>query len=174
MELFVGLDFPPEVIHELERVQRMLRLLDPSAHYEPADNYHLTLRYIGEASDDESIVQRLERIRGERFRLTLQELGIFENADWNVVWVNVREEPCLLALKDKIDRMLTDAGDRIELYPFNPHISLAYYGRPGISDEFSTCPVAPLPFEVSSFHLYAVDHSPDGPRFRKVRAFKLT
>ncbi|WP_080834229.1 RNA 2',3'-cyclic phosphodiesterase [Cohnella massiliensis] len=175
MELFVGLDFPFAVNQELEQIQKRLRRFDPSGKYEPPENYHLTLRYIGELPEAESVTANLEPIECKRFRLRLHELGMFENPEKTVIWVNVTgENEALQTLQRRIDRTLTDAGVQVERFSFVPHISLAYDCRNSLSDYFSSCEVTPLSFEVSDFHLYVVHRSPEGSRFRKIRTFNLT
>ncbi|MBW7453654.1 RNA 2',3'-cyclic phosphodiesterase [Paenibacillus sepulcri] len=173
MELFVGLDFPGDVKQELERIQSSLLFFDPSGAYEPIENYHLTLHYIGELSNADAIIERLMQINCKPFKLSLHELGLFDIAGGNVVWVNVREEPCLHDLQGKINRKLADMSTSKEQYSFAPHISLAYNCSLNISDVFSFCPVSSLSFEVSHFYLYEVKYLPEGLRFRKLNDFKL-
>lgn len=173
LELFVGLDTPPEIKRELERVQNQLRLFDPRGAYEPVENFHLTLRYIGESSDVGAIVERMEQIECEGFSLSLHELGLFEHSDWNVVWSNVQEEPRLQALQMEVDRRLSDMDIGTARFSFNPHISLAFHCHSDIPDVFPSCTIEPLSFQVSDFYLYEVEHSQEGQRFRKLRDFKL-
>ncbi|MCI3923517.1 RNA 2',3'-cyclic phosphodiesterase [Paenibacillus sp. TRM 82003] len=162
---------------ELANIQRSLRRIDPSGKYEPAENYHLTLRYIGESLDSDTVAAHLERIGYPAFTLRLHRLGIFDNPDRNVVWVNVMEDDPLdhlRTLQRKIDRALSDSGCRMKRYSFVPHISLAYDCKDTISNAFPNCTVAPSPFNVTAFHLYVVQYTPEGPRFRKLKQFELT
>lgn len=173
MELFVGIDFPPEINQELLRIQSCLRRVDPSGRYEPMENYHLTLRYFGESLDADTAVDQLDRIDFPVFSLRLHELGMFDNPEKNVVWVNVQEEERLRTLQQRIDSACSDAGSPMKRYSFVPHISLAYHCRNNISTDFPACTVSPLSFVVSSFHLYAVQNIPERPRFRKIKQFNL-
>jgi len=174
MKWFVGLDIPEAIRRELVHVQEQLRRFDTSANYEPAENFHLTLRYIGETANVEPIAAGLERIEWPAFRLGLRRLGMFHNPDRNVVWVDVRDEgDNLRPLRNRIDGLLALAGVPADGYSFVPHISLAYDCRPSLSDHFSSCSVAPLTFVVDRFYLFAVHPASEGNRFAKSREFPL-
>lgn len=174
MELFVGLDFPPAIIKELQNIQTQLRATDPVGHYESEENFHLTLRYVGEVSAIEPIARHLEQIHGKRFRLELQRLGLFDNPEGNVVWVDVVESNDELnTLQRQIDRAISNSGAEVKQYPFVPHISLAYGSGASIAEAFPSCHVTPLSFEVSEFYLYEVMTMATGSRFRKIYPFQL-
>ncbi|SFI30956.1 2'-5' RNA ligase [Paenibacillus sp. UNC496MF] len=173
MELFVGLDFPASVSQELKRVQRALRVFDPSGAYEPKENFHLTLHYIGEVASPDALTERLLKVNRKPFELTLHELGMFDIVGGNVVWVNVRAEPRLHDLHQRISGILAELSTGKKQYSFDPHISIAYDCRANISDVFSSCTVAAVTFEVSRFYLYEVSDLPEGMRFRKLNDFEL-
>ncbi|MCZ8511582.1 RNA 2',3'-cyclic phosphodiesterase [Paenibacillus filicis] len=173
MELFVALDVPLAVKRELRNIQNHLRQFDSSGKYESAENFHLTLSYIGEWTSQETIISHLEHIRFNSFELQLHEPGIFENPGKSVVWVNVKENDRLHALQQMIVQALANAGVLINRFVFVPHISLAYGCNPSISSSFSACKVIPLSFEVSSFYLYVVHSVSESTRFKKLRNFKL-
>lgn len=124
MRLFVALSLP-------EMVRTRLSLLGggvPGANWSPAENLHLTLRFIGEVSTNEArdIDAALARIGGHHFRLDIAGVGQFgDRKQARVLWAGVRPNPTLNALRDRIERALVGIGLAPEGRKFHPHITLA-------------------------------------------------
>ncbi|HEX4260952.1 MAG TPA: RNA 2',3'-cyclic phosphodiesterase [Acetobacteraceae bacterium] len=124
MRLFVALDLPWEV-------RRALALLAgglPGARWVPAENYHLTLRFIGEVPNfqAEEIDAALAAIRGRGFELALAGLGTFEKGGRvTTLWVRGERNPALDHLQGKIETALQRVGLPPERRRFSPHVTLA-------------------------------------------------
>ena len=75
MRLFVGLDLPWELRQRLAVLAGGI----PGARWVPPDNYHLTLRFIGEVlpHQAEEVDLSLTTLRARGFELTLAGLGSF-------------------------------------------------------------------------------------------------
>ena len=124
MRLFVGLDFP------WETKQRLATLAGgvPGARWVPPENYHLTLRFIGEvaAHQAEEIDHALAGLRARPFPLVLAGVGTFDKGGQaNALWVGVEKNPSLEALRGKIETALQRVGCEPERRRFMPHVSLA-------------------------------------------------
>lgn len=174
MELFVGLSIPRHISEELKKIQDNLRFFDKFGRYELVENYHLTLRYIGKVTEIRQIITQLHQIQYECFTLRLHKLGMFVNPDGNILWVDVAENiDQLHELQRLTASSLEHFVSLVQPIPFVPHISLAYGCDPAVRDKFHSLVVAPLSFEVTSFHLYAVERCSTGYRYRIIRTFQL-
>jgi 2'-5' RNA ligase len=124
MRLFVALSLP-------EMVRNRLALLGggvPGANWLPPENLHLTLRFIGEVSPPEArdIDGALARLGGEPLRIELAGVGQFgDRRNAKVLWVGVRPNPALTALRDRIESALVRAGLPPESRKYFPHVTLA-------------------------------------------------
>jgi len=124
MRLFVALDLPIPLKARLA----MLAGGVPGARWVPPENYHLTLRFIGETQKHraEEIDEALFALRARGFSLTLAGIGLFEKGGRaNSLWVGVERNPALDHLQNKIETALQRAGLEPERRRFAPHVTLA-------------------------------------------------
>ncbi len=124
MRLFVALDLPFALREHLSRLCGSLQ----GARWVPPENYHLTLRFVGEATNvvAEDVDHALAALRARRFTLALAGAGTFERAGRSVtLWAGVIREPALEHLRSKIETALHRAGLPAERRRFQPHVSLA-------------------------------------------------
>lgn len=124
MRLFVGLALP----WELRRRIAMLAGGVPGARWVPEENYHITLRFIGEVAGHqaEEIDHALAALRARGFPLVLAGVGTFSRAGRETsLWVGVERSPPLDLLQSKIETALQRAGLEPERRRFVPHLTLA-------------------------------------------------
>ncbi len=124
MRLFVALELPPHVGEQVA----MLAGGVPGARWVKPENYHLTLRFIGEqpAHRAEEIDAALMALRGRAFRLAFAGVGTFEKAGRSTaLWLGVERNEALERLRAKIETALQRAGLAPERRRFMPHVSLA-------------------------------------------------
>jgi 2'-5' RNA ligase len=124
MRLFVALDLPWTLRESLARLARGL----PGARWVPPENYHLTLRFIGEtaAYQAEEIDLALAALRAPGFALQLSGVGVFHRQDRaTVLWAGVARNPQLDHLRAKVETALKRIGLESERRRFTPHVSLA-------------------------------------------------
>jgi 2'-5' RNA ligase len=124
VRLFVGLDIPWDVRERLAALGRGV----PGARWVPIDNYHLTLRFIGEvdAHMAEEIDHALAALRGRRFSLTLSGVGTFgKGGRQTALWVGAERTQALELLQGKVEQTLQRAGLEPERRRFAPHVTLA-------------------------------------------------
>jgi 2'-5' RNA ligase len=122
--LFVAIDLPEEVKKTVEEISGEL----PGAHWVPADQLHLTLRFIGEVDEGlfQQIREALAGVSGNPFSLTLKGIGHFPPGKHaRVLWVGMGESEELLKLQTKVELVLIDAGIAPEARRFSPHITIA-------------------------------------------------
>jgi 2'-5' RNA ligase len=125
MRLFVGLDLPWEV---RQRVALLAGAGIPGARWVPPENYHVTLRFIGEAPRylAEEIDHALAALKAPSFTLTLTGVGTFAKGGRSQsLWLGVARSEPLERLQSKIETALQRCGLEPERRRFLPHISLA-------------------------------------------------
>ncbi len=121
--LFAALEIPREASLSLSLLRGGL----PGARWIDVENYHITLRFIGDVdgrtADD--IVNALDKIRRPEFSLRLQGIGSFGSKKPHSIWAGVSQTPELMALQAEIERIC----QRLMLPPdprkFKPHVTLA-------------------------------------------------
>ncbi|MBM3491103.1 MAG: RNA 2',3'-cyclic phosphodiesterase [Alphaproteobacteria bacterium] len=124
MRLFVAIPLPEDVRVGLA----MLAGGVPGAGWVPADNLHLTLRFLGEVDGRqfEEVCLGLGRVGGDAFPLELSGVGHFgDRRQARVLWAGVRPSEALARLRGRVERNLEDCGLPREERRFHPHVTLA-------------------------------------------------
>jgi 2'-5' RNA ligase len=125
MRLFVALDLPWAL---RERLAVLAGAGIPGARWVPPENYHLTLRFIGETPGylAEEIDHALAGLKARGFALTLAGVGTFTKSGRSTaLWVGVAHSPPLDHLRSKIEIALQRCGLDPERRRFQPHVTLA-------------------------------------------------
>lgn len=128
--LFIAITLPETA---RENISRLIRELDgriPGSRWTPAENIHLTLKFLGAvaAAKIPQIQNCLDRVAGCRLPLAvrLEGLGVFPAGGRpRVVWAGVgegREE--LRGLAEELDRGLAELGFPPEVRSYTPHLTL--------------------------------------------------
>jgi len=129
LRLFVGIGFPPELKLRLS----LLCSGVPGAKWVDPGNFHLTLRFIGEISQDDAIDidDALARLRARRFTLQISGTGVFGGGEKpRSLWAGVERSAELVALRDKLEQALIRVGLPPEPRKFAPHVTLARLRNP--------------------------------------------
>ncbi len=124
MRLFVALELPH---HARTRLARLATGLS-GARWLPPENYHLTLRFLGEMPGHraEELDGALAALRGRGFALQLGGVGVFEKAGRpQALWAGVARNPQLEHLQAKIETAVQRVGFEPERRRFNPHVTVA-------------------------------------------------
>ena len=157
LRLFVGIGFPPELKLRLS----LLCSGVPGAKWVDPGNFHLTLRFIGEISEDVAadIDGTLSRLRARRFTLQIAGTGVFGGEKPRSLWAGVERSPELAGLRDKIEQALIRTGLSPEPRKFSPHFTLARLRAPPL-DKLHSFLVAHAhfradPLQVEAFNLIA-------------------
>jgi 2'-5' RNA ligase len=121
--LFTGVEIPSDIGQALS----MLRGGLPGARWITPDNYHLTLRFIGDV--DEVIAQEvaslLGRVRRGAFELHLEGLTSFGGRRPRAVVATVAPAQALLEVQTEHERLMQRIGLAPEGRKYMPHVTLA-------------------------------------------------
>lgn len=176
MRLFVAIPLPETQRLQLGALANGL----PGAKWVRPENFHLTLRFLGELDGQQGsdIDMALEAIRSPAFDLTLEGVSHFgEGRKLRSLWAGVSANGDLVRLHDKIEQAVIRAGLPPEGRKFKPHVTLARFkSNPGgkLHDYIADHSLfrAP-PFRVEAFTLYSSFLSAGGAIYRPEAEYPL-
>jgi 2'-5' RNA ligase len=121
--LFTAIEIPAEVGDALA----MLRGGLPGARWIDPENYHLTLRFIGDIDDAlaRDVAQMLDGVARAPFDLHLDGLDAFGGRKPRAVFAAATASPALVELQAEHERLLRRIGLAAEGRKFSPHVTLA-------------------------------------------------
>ncbi|EAQ37472.1 2',5' RNA ligase [Nitrobacter sp. Nb-311A] len=121
--LFTGLEIPPEICHTLSGLRGGL----PGARWIDPENYHLTLRFIGDidGAAANEVASVLLRVNRKPFEVTLRGLSSFGGKKPRAVVASVEPSAPLVELQAELERLMQRCGLGAEGRKFTPHVTLA-------------------------------------------------
>jgi 2'-5' RNA ligase len=173
--LFTGVEIPPDVGLALAGLRGGL----PGARWIDPENYHLTLRFIGDVDDATAheVASMLGRVRRGAFELRLDGLSSFGGRKPRAVVATVSQAQALFDVHAEQERMMQRIGLEPEGRKYIPHVTLArlrdsssrqvaeYLATRGL---FRTSP-----FRVSRFVLFSSRDSVGGGPYVVEEAYPL-
>lgn len=127
---FIAILLSPEVRDAVTDEVERLRPLSRAVAWVPRDNLHLTLRFLGEQSEERlaDALVALESVAegGEPFTLGLHGLGAFPGLERpRILWVGVAEGALAAReLQARLESGLTERGFPPEARPWHPHLTV--------------------------------------------------
>lgn len=167
LRLFVALDPPDAVREALAALPRPLR----GVSWTPPEQYHLTLRFIGEVGADrrDAIENALAGIKVESFILPVEGTGTFPpGRPPRVLWAGIGTgHPRLHQLRQRVDDALLGCGLDLDVRNFHAHFTLGRCGREIVPAEVARfvrehAGFEAPPFRVRAFSLYQSELRPGG------------
>ena len=155
--LFTALEVPADVGSSLS----MLRGGLPGARWIDPENYHVTLRFIGDVDDAlaREIAYELDRVNRAGFELRVDGLSSFGGRKPRAVIASVPPTAPLVELQAEHERLLQRVGLEPEGRKFTPHVTLARLRESSnrqVADYLAVRgPFRSQPFPVSRFVLYS-------------------
>lgn len=174
MRLFVGIPMPDQVAERLIAISGGI----PGARWVARENYHLTLRFLGdtECHQAEDMISALSRIEMPRVSLRFQGLGLFgDKRRQRQLYADVAPSPELLHLNMKIEQIAQRAGYEPERRRFHPHVTVARMRNPDKRrlDQYlaaNACFTLPA-FEVDGFTLFRSHLASEGAIYEPIAEF---
>lgn len=140
LRLFVAISLSPELRQDLSALLAELRPLAPLAKFVPAENLHLTLKFLGEVplAQLDSVRAALSAIcSAQPVTLKFHALEFSPNERHaRVLWAPAEASSVLTSLARNIDQVLHQLGFLTENRPFKPHLTLARFYKPGLPAKF--------------------------------------
>jgi 2'-5' RNA ligase len=129
VRLFLAINLPPSLRHELWALAEPLRAAAPGVAWVREPLLHLTLRFFGEQSDDFPARLRapIEAAAGRHHPPTVRftEPGAFPTLRRpRVIWLGVEHDPRLELLHHDVELACASVGFEPEGRPFRPHLTL--------------------------------------------------
>ena len=185
MRLFVALEIPDQVRDGFAALIAELRGADSSfsksrARWVRPENLHVTLKFIGHVDSGklDAIRAALAEVRLDNpVELRFRGLGFFPNGKRpRVFWAGIEASPNLAPLAGEIEARLAKVGISGETREFAPHLTLARFEPPGISDGLSAIAQENVAREFGTvrtgeFHLFESKTKPSGAEYARLQSF---
>lgn len=148
MRVFIGVRLPESIKEQLGAVQEEVKRASLKGSFTDPDNFHLTMRFIGEVNPEQkcAIETALARCTQEQgpFQIETAGLGNFLKKNKWIIWLGIKESRQLHQVYDQLNaELLGEATTVADEVAFIPHLTL---GR-GIvlSQEWEDLCKVPLP-----------------------------
>jgi 2'-5' RNA ligase len=179
MRIFIALDIPAEVRARLMEFMNRARALAPEARWARVEGLHVTLKFVGEASNAlvEEIKTALSSVKSPPFAVRFEGVGFFPNPKAaRVFWAGVDGGSELPRLASTIDAALEKLGMLRETKTYHPHLTMARTSaqplrelQPMLADaspQFGT-------MTAREFFLYQSQPQKGGSKYTKLQKFGL-
>jgi 2'-5' RNA ligase len=182
VRLFVALETPPAVRENLTALIKELRAHAPQPRWVRPENLHITLKFIGEVPPAklDAIRQALSTVRSDQpLVVQFRGLGFFPDEKYpRIFWVNMEAPPSLKFLAIDIDHALEKLGIPGEQRPFVPHLTLARFQPPGLTEKLRNAvhENAARDFgtlETKEFYLIESKLKPSGSEYTTLESFSF-
>ena len=176
VRLFVALGLPESIRLRLASLAGGI----DGARWVPPENLHITLRFIGEASEDRiaDVADALGAIRMPPLTVTLRGAGHFSSGKkTRAVWIGVEKTGELATLQARIERAVIGGGFDPERRKFMPHVTIGRL-RQARADHVRSWLEAngafeEAPFGAERFILYESRLGRSGPIYLTLAEFAL-
>ncbi len=174
--LFIALEVPLEVTRSLTLLKGGManaRWIDP-------ENYHITLRFIGDVENHmaDEIATALDRVKRAPFEISLSGVGEFGSKKPHSLYAGVKPGAELTQLAGDMERLCQRIGLSAEPRKFVPHVTIARLKAPLIEDVAhylsSRGNFSAQPFKVSRFVLMSSKGSVGGGPYVIEEDYPLT
>ena len=173
--LFTGLEIPAALGESLSLLRGGL----PGARWIDPENYHLTLRFIGDVDDETAreIAWQLGKIRRKDFELRLDGLLSFGGRKPRAIVAAAAPSQSVMELQAEHERLMQRVGLEPEGRKYMPHVTLARL-RDSSSWQVagylaSRALLQPLPFTAARFVLFSSRASSGGGPYVVEAAYPL-
>lgn len=172
MRAFVSIEIPEDIREKIKEIQSMLPKFQGKI--TEKENLHLTLKFLGELSDEEilKIRKRLRSIKKKDFDIKSGELGVFSENYVRIVWISLKgaEE-----LQKKVDEELEDMFNPEERYMGHLTIARVKFlrNKKDFIDKLKGIYFEGFDFNANSFFLMSSTLTEKGPVYKKIEEYIL-
>jgi RNA 2',3'-cyclic 3'-phosphodiesterase len=178
IRIFICIDFPNNIIKEVARIQNIIKKnLKFAGKFTELENLHLTLKFLGEISNELllKVKERLSKINLPILNLRLQKIGTFSHkTNPRIIWVRIMGKN-LIELQKQIDNSLKN------LFPlekrFMSHVTITrikFTKSPEILKKYiSNIKPQKIKFQVKEFKLKSSTLKEQGPIYKTLKEYGL-
>ena len=152
------------------------------ARWVPPENLHVTLKFIGNV--DAAKLEAIRAVLGEvssggEVELRFRGVGFFPSEKHpRVLWAGIAASPNLAPLAAGIDARLEKLGIARESREYAPHLTLARFDAPGISEKLRAAAQENAAREFGAvrtgeFHLFESKTRPTGAEYTRLASFSF-
>ena len=173
--IFTGLELPSDVAQSLAALRGGL----PGARWIDPEDYHVTLRFIGDVDDTvaREVASMLGKVSRPPLELRLDGLSSFGGKRPRAVIATLAQTSALMELQAEHERLMQRVGLEPEGRKFMPHVTLARLRNSSsrqVADYLATRPfLAQLSFRVTRFVLFSARASVGGGPYLVEAAYAL-
>ena len=173
--IFTGLEIPTDIARELALLRGGL----PGARWIDPENYHMTLRFIGDVDDAvaREVASMLGQVRRTGFELRFGTLAAFGGRRPRALVAALAHTQALMDLQAEHERLMQRVGLDAEGRKFTPHVTLARLRETSsrqVADSLSArAPLGALAFTVARFVLFSSRASVGGGPYVVEAAYPL-
>ena len=157
MRLFVGISPTEEIRKSLVKMQKYLDRHGVTGTFMESENLHMTLAFIGEYPEADSVLDAMEEVSFEPFTIVLDHLGTFRQS---IVWGGITPSEQLEKTVRKLRHSLAKAGIPFDNASFTPHFTLARHAD--FSKGIPPVDIPPVSMSVDQLTLYRSDRGKNG------------
>jgi RNA 2',3'-cyclic 3'-phosphodiesterase len=175
LRIFTGLELPASVTEALASLRGGL----PGARWIDPENYHLTLRFIGDVDDAlaHEVASLLGKVRRPALELRFDGLSAFGGRRPRAVVATLAQTAALMELQAEHERLMQRVGLEPEGRKYTPHVTLARLRDSSsrqVADYLATRAfLQPLSFRVTRFVLFSSRASVGGGPYIVEAAYPL-
>jgi len=185
---FIALDLPREVINEIKRIQKLInekiifieifsddKKVSVTGKLTETENLHLTLKFLGEISDEKikEVRDKLREVEFNSFNAELGDVGVFSKRIPKIIWIEMKGR--VFELQKEIDKVLKGLFD-FE-FRFMSHITIARVkyvkNKKGFNEYLKSVRPKALKFNVNKFFLKESELFLEGPVYNEIEKYNL-
>ncbi|HKV92979.1 MAG TPA: RNA 2',3'-cyclic phosphodiesterase [Candidatus Angelobacter sp.] len=179
MRIFIAFDIPADIRKRMSEYMERARTFAPDARWARVEGLHVTLKFVGEASD--ALVQQIKSaftvIKATPFEVKFEGVGFFPNAKAaRVFWIGVDGGDPLTQLAATIDGALDKLGIAQEEKAYHPHLTLARASSHPLRELQPLLNGPPPQFgtmAAQEFFLYQSQPQRGGSKYTRLERFRL-
>ena len=173
--IFTGIEIPAAVAQSLAALRGGL----PGGRWIDPENYHVTLRFVGDVDDmvAHEVASMLGQVRRRPFELCFDDLKSFGSHRPRAIVATLGPVPALIELQAEHERLMQRVGLEPEGRKYTPHVTLARLRESSsrqVADYLALrAPYRSQPFQVSRFVLFSSRASVGGGPYVVEAAYPL-
>ncbi|PAW11635.1 RNA 2',3'-cyclic phosphodiesterase [Vibrio sp. V1B] len=127
MRLFFALTFDQRSKSLLKQIQDRLQQQGIAGRYTCEDNFHITLAFIGESTEEETqrLIDIFHQLRSRCEQITVDHLGSFRQSGRQLAWLGIKDNLAVTTLQNELIEAIELHGFVTESRDYVPHITLA-------------------------------------------------